>query len=148
MEHRKSRNIILPVEVNTSDDIEELFSELAQQTDARTTGLQLLIEKQAKASEDREKRRWSWFTGLIISIAAALLILGFETWERHYDRLTSAEKQLIKIDEGLCNLKDIVLKKHELHDMMEQRDKDREQLILRAIDNLRKELKKGGGGAR
>jgi len=127
-----------PLEENAYD----LLSELAQQTDKRTTGLQILIERQGRAAEEKDKKRWAWFYAVVLSVFVAVCILGFETWERHYDRLSTVEKQLVRIEESLNNLKDSVVKKNELNDELNKENKERDEIINRAIDNLRREFKR------
>jgi hypothetical protein len=128
-------------------ELEELISQLAQQTDSKTTNLQVNMEDFDKFADTREKKRWRWFIIATTSILIPVLVLGFETWERHYDRLSLVEKQTLRIESQLGLLKDQLINKHEdkeqLDELKKKSDLERDKTdkdLLDMIKKLEKEL--------
>jgi hypothetical protein len=128
-------------------ELEELISQLAQQTDSKTTNLQVNMEDFDKLADTREKKRWRWFIIATTSILIPVLVLGFETWERHYDRLSLVEKQTLRIESQLGLLKDQLINKHEdkeqLDELKKKSDLERDKTdkdLLDMIKKLEKEL--------
>jgi hypothetical protein len=110
-------------EIQLLDELEDIVSLLAQQTDSKTTNLQVGIEQQKKLLDEQDKRRWRWFVIVTTSVLIALGVLSFEVWERQYDRINSVEKQVIKIDSSIGTLKGGLLKKYEFREELEEHRK-------------------------
>ena len=128
------------------EELEEIVSQLAQQTDSKTTNLRVFMEEQDKKADAREKKRWAWFLTIVTSILLGLLVLGFETWERQYDRVNEMQKALIKIEQRQGFIQDQMLKKYEfkerLADLHRLRDQDREKALDRIVEELKEEIDK------
>jgi hypothetical protein len=129
------------------NELEELVSLLAQQTDSKTTNLRVHIEEQKKRVDEEAKRRWRWFLVITSSVLLVVVIAVFEMWERQYDRINTVEKQVIKVDTDLNMFKERVVKKSELIDKLDdfrqkrdmerdKRDKELEVLIRQTEKNL------------
>jgi hypothetical protein len=95
------------------DEFTELVNELAQQTDIKTTNLQVNIEELDKAADGREKKRWKTFLIVASTILIPILIIGFETWERHYDRLNNVRVSIEKQEVVIGYLKEQIQKADE-----------------------------------
>lgn len=109
------------------DELEDIVSLLAQQTDSKTTNLQVHIEDQRKQLEDQDRRRWTWFVIIVSSVLLVIGILTFEMWERQYDRINSVEKQIVKTDTSVESMKDSILKKYEFREQLEEHRKKAEE---------------------
>jgi hypothetical protein len=128
-------------------ELEELLAQLAQQTDSKTTNLQVDIEEQRKAVDDRDRRRWAWFLAIATSVLLAIGILTFEMWERQYDRITALGREVTVNAQTVNNLKDQMLKRYELRDRIAEVEKQRDLVrdkndteLGKLIDHLEKEL--------
>jgi cell division protein FtsB len=114
-------------QVQLLDELEDIVSLLAQQTDSKTTNLQVHIEQQKKLLDEQDKRRWRWFAVLTTSVLLAIGVLTFEMWERQYDRINSVEKQIVKTDTSVEALKDNIMKKYEFREQLEDHRKKAEE---------------------
>jgi hypothetical protein len=127
--------------VQLLDELEDIVSLLAQQTDSKTTNLQVHIEQQRKQLEEQDSRRWKWFVIIASSILLAIGIITFEMWERQYDRINSVEKQVVKMDTSIDVLKENSLKKYEFREQLEDYKKkaaeDREKKDKEMEDRIK-----------
>lgn len=128
------------------EELEDLIAQLSQQTDIRSNATQIFAENVEKRAEEREKRRWAWFLVVVTSVVVGVFILGFETWERHYDRLIEIQQRVIKIEESQIFLKEHMVDRYEfdtkLLEMHRLRDYERGEVIKELEENLKKEIEK------
>jgi len=122
-------------------ELEEIVSQLAQQTDSKTTNLQVYIEEQKKLLDERDHRRWMWFLGISVSILLTLGVLSIEMWERQYDRIACIDKAFVKIDSSLDNLKAQIEELKSRNAGSEQRDQEI-TLSIKRLDKAILEISK------
>jgi hypothetical protein len=136
------------------NELEEIISQLAQQTDSKTTNLQVYIEEQHRALEDKDRRRWIWFVTIATTVLLAIGILIFEMWERQYDRITVLGREVTASAQQITYLKDQMLRRYELRDKISEIEKQRDltrdkndaelaKLITKLEKDLDKELAEG-----
>lgn len=144
MEQLKKKNAVTNIEA-LQEDLQDLISLLAQQADKRSTNLQVNIESLEQNIAERDKRRWRWFLVVVSSVAVAFFILGFETWERHYDRLAKISQEVVIIQQKQEAIQDKMVKRIDLQEkLIELISKDKE--FEKEIEKLKQEietLKKG-----
>lgn len=133
------------------EELEEIVSQLAQQTDSRATNLQVSIEQQQKFIEERDRKRWTWFLVIFTSVFLALAILNIEMWERQNDRINAVQYHATKIETSLEFLKDQIVKKYEFIQQLnehtqksaDEREKKDKELESRIIEVERRLPKRG-----
>jgi len=127
-----------------NQNFENLLSILAQQADARSTNLQVQLEGYKKELEDKIQSKWNWFIGIICSIVIAFLILGFEMWERNYDRVARVQECVNLVQKQqeriMVNRVSHAELKAELASLLKKIDDEREKDIDKLADLLRKEI--------
>lgn len=128
------------------DDLEDLISQLAQQSDSRATNLQVMIEEQGKqieaSAEKREKRRWAWFSSVILGLIIALTIAGVEAWERNYAKIAEIQADMARIEQRQKFIKEQTLQKYEFQSMLLELHRARDEARREILDQLEKDLRK------
>lgn len=127
-----------------NQNFENLLSILAQQADARSTNLQVQLEGYKKELEDKIQSKWNWFIGIIFTVIIAFLILGFEMWERNYDRVARVQECVNLVQKQqeriMVNRVSHAELKAELASLLKKIDDEREKDMDKLADLLRKEI--------
>jgi len=123
-------------------EIEELMSLLAQQTDKRSTNLQLQIEG-CKDEVDRQvKKKWHWFLGIVGTVVVSFGVLAIEMWERYYDRVSNVEKSISIIEKRQERILDKMITYSELRSESVQVRREMEKHVKEEIDKVENKLEK------
>lgn len=123
--------------------LEELQNELsiiAQQSDKHNTNLQVRMDDCVEKVDQKMRKRWNWLIGTVLTVFLALGVVGFETWERQYDRVNRIHEHLIRLEQRQNSLKENTLRKHELYDKIELLRNERENRIDNLLRQLREEI--------
>lgn len=107
-------------------ELEELIAQLAQQTDSKTTNLQVYVEEQRKEVDAKDRKRWAWFLTIVTSVILAIGVLTFEMWERQYDRISNLGREVTKNVQSIDYLKDQMLRRYELREKLDELSKQRD----------------------
>lgn len=130
-------------------EVEELIGLVAQQTDSRSTNLQVNIEDaQKQLTEVIKKRLWAFmvaFVGVVFTVALTFSVLGFEVWERFYDRVSAVEAAVCLIKSTQDEIKQSTITKPELetelYKIHRERDKERAAALAKILEEVRKEIR-------
>lgn len=129
-----------------NENFENLLSILAQQTDARSTNLQVQLEGIKEDLEKQLRSKWNWLIGIVISIAIAFLVLGFEMWERNYDRVARLQECINLVQKQqeriLVNRVSHSELKAEIADMLKKIDDEREKDLDKLKNQVEKEMER------
>lgn len=124
------------------EELEELILQLSQQADIRANATQIYAED----AEKREKKRWGIFLVVVTSVLLGLAIVGFETWERHYERLNELQHKVIRLEDHQSYIRKRMLDRYEfdkrLLEFHKLRDNDRTQALKHLKEELRREIDK------
>lgn len=123
-------------------ELQDELSIIAQQSDKRNTNLQVQMDDCVEEVDKRIKKRWNWLLGIILAAGVATGVLGFEVWERQYDRVNELHEHVIRMEQKIEFLKELTLKKHDLYDKMEMLRKEREAALDKLVKELKEEIDK------